>query len=244
MPFADEWQRVVGKRMDAWFGAYKAAGGEVDVVLLDIESLIFGFGHVFAKGEDNAKLFAPWQADPRWAGLLADLTALGSQYGVSFDNMTKAADTACCNSGMCEPGCDTTLNYYYVWNAVMSERVAKMINQTLYEPIAKHFPDVEMSNFDQSHYDSSPAYWAGSLNSYVMPPIGSGVHIGTHSSLGLYGGDGNRTANPLLTISTPTYSVSRTNSPYGKLLFNTRQVRSSASVPTHAPAAPARAQTA
>ena len=140
MPFADEWQRVVGKRMDAWFGAYKAAGGEVDVVLLDIESLIFGFGHVFGKGNDNVKLFAPWQADPRWAGLLADLNALGSEYGVSFDNLTKAADTACCNSEGCDPGsvvsgvctCDTTLPYMYVWNAVMAKRVARMINQTLY----------------------------------------------------------------------------------------------------------------
>lgn len=234
MPFADEWQRVVGKRMDAWFGAYKAAGGEVDVVLLDIEALIFGFGHVFGKGNDNAKLFAPWQADPRWAGLLADLNALGSEYGVSFDNMTKAADTACCNSEGCDPGsivsgvctCDTTLPYMYVWNAVMAQRVARMINETLYEPIAKHFPDVEMSNFDQSHYDSSPSYWTGSIYSYVMPPIGSGVHIGTHSSIGLYCGDGNATAQPLLTISAPTYSVSRTNSPYGRLLYNTRAVRS------------------
>ena len=30
MPFADEWQRIVGKRMGDWFGAYKAVGGEVD----------------------------------------------------------------------------------------------------------------------------------------------------------------------------------------------------------------------
>ena len=29
MPFADEWQKVVAKRMGAWFGAYKQAGGQV-----------------------------------------------------------------------------------------------------------------------------------------------------------------------------------------------------------------------
>ena len=106
-----------------------------------------------------------------------DVGSLGDLTLEALNNMTKAADTACCNSQGCDPGCDTTLYYMYVWNAVMATRVARMINQTLYEPIAKHFPDVEMSNFDQSHYDSSPAYWAGSLNSYVMPPIGSGVHI-------------------------------------------------------------------
>ena len=231
LPFADEWQRVVGKRMDEWFGAYKAVGGLVDVVLLDIEALIFGFGHVFFKGNDNAKVFRVWQADPRWVGLLADLNAMGSEYGVSFNNMTRAADTACCNSGSCQPGCDTSQMYYYVWNAVMAKRVAQMINQTLYVSIAKHFPHVEMSNFDQTHYDSSPAYWTGELNSYVMPPIGNGVHIGTHSSLGLYCGDGNISAQPRLTISAPTYSVSRTNSPYGRLLINTRKIRSSASRP-------------
>ena len=227
MPFADEWQRIVSKRMGEWFGAYKAVGGEVDVVILDIEALAFGFGHVFGKGQPNVKLFRPWQADPRWAGLLSDLNAKGRAYGVSFDNMTRAADTACCNSEGCQPGCDTSLNYYYVWNAVMAERVAKMINQSLYEPIAKHFPDVEMSNFDQAHFDSSPDYWAGELNSYGTPPIGSGVHIGTHSTKGLYGGDGNASAQPLLTISAPTYSVSRTNSPFGRLLYDTRMIRSS-----------------
>jgi hypothetical protein len=161
MPFADVWQRVVAQRMDGWFGGFKAEGGQVDVVMLDIESLIFGFGHVFGKGQNNSAIFQPWQKDPRWPQLLAELNAKGAQYGVSFDNMSKAADTACCNSGGCQPGCDTRPQFYYVWNAVMAERVAKMINQSIYEPVAKHFPDVEMSNFDQTHYSSSPKFWAG-----------------------------------------------------------------------------------
>jgi hypothetical protein len=112
MPFADEWQRVVSARVDAWFAAYKTAGGDVDVVMLDEEALIFGFGHVFSRGGDNAALFEPWQRDPRWPAFLAELNAAGEAYGVSFDNMTAAADTACCNSGGCQPGCDTTPNYY------------------------------------------------------------------------------------------------------------------------------------
>ena len=80
----------------------------------------------------------------------------------------------------------------------------------------------------QSHYDSSPGFWPGELNSYVMPPIGSGCHIGTHSTKGLYGGDGNVNAQPMVTISAPNYQLSRTNSPFGRLLFNTRMIRSSA----------------
>jgi hypothetical protein len=65
-----------------------------------------------------------------------------------------------------------------------------------------------------------------------MPPIGSGVHVGTHSSKGLYSGDGDVSAQPVLTISAPTYTVSRTNSPFGRLLINTRLIRSSAPRPS------------
>lgn len=152
MPFADKWQSVVGRRMDEWFGAYKQVGGMVDVVMLDLEAMIFGFGHVFAKGnqEANRKIFAAWESDPRWPSLLGELNAYGAGFNITFDNMTAATDTACCNSGGCQPGCDTSQMYYPVWNAVMDARVARMLNESLYRPIAKHFPNIELSNYGKN----------------------------------------------------------------------------------------------
>ena len=223
MPFADVWTRVVGARIDAWFGAYKAVGGKVDVVFYDQEALTFGFGHVFGKGRNNSKIFAPWQADTRWEGLLAELNSYGATYGVSFDNMTRAADTACCNSGGCAQDCDTTLNYMYVWNAVMNRRVTRMINATLFAPVVKHFPHVELSNYGQGHFDSSPTYFFGRLYGYFQMPVGAGEHVGTHSSSACYGGDSNATE---LTVSGPTYQVARTATPFGRTLLHARKLRS------------------
>jgi hypothetical protein len=105
----------------------------------------------------------------------------------------------------------------------MSERIAKMLNASVYQSIAKHFPDVEVSNYDQSHYSSEPKYWAGHLNSYVAPPIGTGWHIGTHSSKSFYCGDA---ATTQLSITAPYMTVNRTASPFGMLLLHTRQIRS------------------
>eukprot|EP01045_Picozoa_sp_COSAG04_P014312 COSAG04_NODE_1063_length_8493_cov_6.486181_6_plen_233_part_00 len=108
-PWADEWKSAVAKRVGGWFGAYKAAGGPpIDVVYYDLESFTLGFGHVFAKGENNSAVFGPWLSDPRWPALLSELNKEGAPFGVSFDDMAAATNTSCCSSEGCEPGCDTT----------------------------------------------------------------------------------------------------------------------------------------
>jgi hypothetical protein len=112
-----------------------------------------------------------------------------------------------------------------VWNLVMQHRVAQWINQTLYVPVARHFPNVQMSNYDQGHWDTTPQYWPCNLYGYITPPIGNGAHVGTHSSYAYYGGDrGDGTSK--FSISTPTVTVTRTATPYGRLLMATRTIRS------------------
>ena len=226
MPWADEWQAVVEQRLDEWFGDYKAAGGpNIDIVFHDLESLIFGFGHHFGKFANNSAVFSPWVADPRWPALLAELNARGEPYGLSFNDMAAAANTSCCGESTCAPGCDTTVFYSYVWNEVMSQRIAKMMNASLYHSIAKHYPQVQVSNYDQAQYSTEPTYWAGSRTSYVAPPIGTGCHVGTHSSRSFYNGDSEITQ---LSITLPYTTINRTASPFGRLLLSTRAIRSMA----------------
>lgn len=111
----------------------------------------------------------------------------------------------------------------YVWNWVMSQRVARMMNATLYDSITPYFPNVQVSNYDQARYSSEPQYWAGHLNSYVRPPIGTGCQVGTHSSQAFYAGE---STTPQLSITTPFVTVNRTATPFGRLLMATRQIRS------------------
>jgi hypothetical protein len=224
MPWAEQWESALHQRLDQWFSEYKAANGpQIDMVFYDLESLIFGFGHHFGKGANNTAVFSPWEADPRWPQLLEELNQRGRPYNVSFDDMAAAANSSCCGSEGCLPGCDTTDFHPYVWNAVMSVRIARMLNNSLYESVAKHYPRVEVSNYDQSHYSTEPKYWAGHLNSYVSPPIGTGCHMGTHSATAFYCGDGGATQ---LSITSPYTTVNRTATPFGLLLLHTRKVRS------------------
>lgn len=228
LPWADEWQKAVRQRLNAWFALYKSADRPaIDMVFYDLESLSFGFGHSFAFAPGHrtnfSAIFGPWQADPRWPALLAELNAAGQPFGVNFTNMTAAAETACCRSDICYPGCDTNDFHQYVWNFVMSQRVAQMMNATLYSSITPHFPNIQTSNYDQARYSSEPQYWAGHLNSYVRPPIGTGCHVGTHSSQSFYAGEA---STEVLSITSPFSTVNRTASAFGRLLVATREIRS------------------
>jgi hypothetical protein len=124
LPWADDWQAAVRPRLRAWFANYSAKADRpaIDMVFYDLEALSFGFGHsfAFAPGAHTnfSAVFGPWQADSRWPALLAELNAAGAPFGVEFSNMTAAAETACCRSDICYPGCDTTDYHQCVINTL------------------------------------------------------------------------------------------------------------------------------
>ena len=78
---------------------------------------------------------------------------------------------------------------------------------------------------EQMHYSSESRYWSGTLNAANAPPIGTGWHVGTHSSSAFYNGD---STEETLKITLPTLTINRTATPFGMLLYHTRKIRSSA----------------
>jgi len=77
-------------------------------------------------------------ADPRWPAFQAQLTAAGAAYNVSFSDVDVKNMTDW-----------SVFDWrFHVWDKVMvAGYVPMLLNRSVFEPIARHFPAVRFSNF-------------------------------------------------------------------------------------------------
>lgn len=155
------------KRVDDWFARFKAAGGSVDVLVLDFEQG-FGYWQLYYLAEREypcglAQYLNALVQDPRFASIPgAD----------RIDDVERLVDWY-------------RHDDYLRWDAVMHERLAHYIDRVLYEPAAKHFPGIELSNY--GYYYQAPALQLPDINGHDQNRYGPGRHVGTHQSRALYG---------------------------------------------------------
>ena len=159
------WDHGVEKvraRFDAFFKAFKEAGGQVDVFALDYEQGVTNW-HL----RNDPAHFAAIQNDPRFPEVAKIL---------GFDDLV---GTVAKYQGS---------QNYLKWNALMNERRAADLNRAVYEPIRKYFPNVKFSNYGDFH--TSPKIEVPEINNHKAYLFGTGTHVGTHQSSELYGRDG------------------------------------------------------
>jgi hypothetical protein len=176
-PWLDGWGGVVHRRFEAWFGKFRAIGGQVDIVMLDWENNSPYFSWV---AQPNCA--AALAEDPRWPKLREDLNALGSTYNVSFPAAPTQAEMkawAGDRAGMRQ----------WVWNDVVNSMVARTVNVSIVAPLTKLFPKLIINNFSHKHR-SDPAvvpWWPYQFGDSATPPAGTGQHVGTHQGGAFYG---------------------------------------------------------
>lgn len=174
--FWDGQGKATAERHEAFFRKLKELGGEVDIVTVDFEG---GFSNwdLSKIRKEKPQLFEKVLDDPRTRELL---DKAGCKSLVSVLDIRNGDD-------------------YLKWNALMEERLAAYLNQAIYEPIRKYYPDVKLSNYNQSHHD--PKYPV-SRDSHKTWLYGNGAHVGTHQSPVLYGRLTDKNAD-----KTPFYSL-------------------------------------
>eukprot|EP00665_Eupelagonemidae_sp_cell47_P000020 gene20-7124_t len=125
-PLSAPWE--VLRRFDAWFAAFKALGGEVDVILSDFE--------MGGKQPQDALV-----KDARWPALLTRLNGAGKPWNASFDDLSDMQEWTSADPRA------------LVWDMVVVDgMVPEYLNASVYAPIAARFPDVQFSNFAHSHH--------------------------------------------------------------------------------------------
>lgn len=153
--------KVVGDRFDKWFAEYKRIGGEVDFFVLDFESGMSNWHY-----RNKPEIFKKISDNPESAKIAKDL---------GFEDLSKVYKYMSGDS-------------YLRWNAAMKPRVCDYVNKATFNPIKKHFPDVQMSNYSDFYYNSK--YNVPDTNGHKIYKYGHGGHVGTHQSPVLYCGYG------------------------------------------------------
>jgi len=117
-PFLDRGVAVLKHRADWFFSRFKAAGGRLDLMILDFEK---GFSNWQSSAD---QIRAIWD-DPRSKKWIA-------QSGIK--DINRVIDW--------RRGTD-----YLHWNAVMGKRVNQALNRALFDPVGRWYPGVKSSNF-------------------------------------------------------------------------------------------------
>eukprot|EP01052_Picozoa_sp_SAG31_P042214 SAG31_NODE_6635_length_1943_cov_1.693601_1_plen_406_part_10 len=182
-PWAENMTAFVGQRWRRWMGEYKRLGGHVDVLHVDAEWHGWYISHGFAEQRSSVTnatgIWEAMAADPRWPSLQARLNLAGKAFGADFADITDMASWQL-NS--------TTDLRAHVWDAVMFQRNAEIVNASYFEPVREAgFPAVKCSNYGHT-YTPPPKLWTYmSGTSEGHPPFaGPGAHVGTHQSKSFY----------------------------------------------------------
>ena len=173
----DRWVTQAAAKLTTFLTQYKALGGTLDMLVVDIEH---GMDlHVLQFYEQRIDPTAPmtrslWQAivaDPRWPSVKAQLIARG----LTEAELTPSAMILWNASG----------REAAIWNAVMEERQADYLNAAIYAPLRAVFPEATLMNYNQ--YVRTSTIPSGTYYGTHDSPYSVGTYLGNSQSVPLYG---------------------------------------------------------
>ena len=181
-PWGDNATAFVRARWRRWMAEFKKIGGVVDVLHVDAEWHGWHISHGFAQQRSTTTnktgIWAAVAADPRWPALQARLDAAGEPFGCHFSDISDMGTWALNATGDLRA---------HVWDAVMYERTAEIVNASYFEPVRESFPKVKCSNYGHIHTPPPDLWTFMSGTSEGHPPfVGKGAHVGTHQAKSFY----------------------------------------------------------
>lgn len=199
----DQWVPLAAAKISAFMNQLKALGGQVDKLIVDIET---GFSlyqlqmfpqKVNPNSTPTSNLWQTIAADPRWPAVKAQLFAAG----IPDSSLTPAALAIMSSSSV----------YAQIWNAVMEQRLSTYLNAGVYAPFAAVFPDAIVSNFNQVYRTTTLP--AGSSHMANQSAFTVGSVLGNAQSIALYGWSGpvitpTATVQPPIPFSAPIKTIS------------------------------------
>ncbi|MGE4104149.1 MAG: DUF4082 domain-containing protein, partial [Pirellulales bacterium] len=180
MIWMDQWAALAAAKMTAFWNAFKALGGQIDTVVVDIEIGLDHHSLIDFDQRVNPNVPATrtlWQAitsDPRWDAVKSELIAAG----ISAGDLTASAMA----------NWDSKGTQVAIWNAVMEKRMADYRNQGFYAPLLAAFPNALLLNYNQYHRANTiptGIFYAPTESSFTVGSV-----LGNAQSPSLYGWNG------------------------------------------------------
>ena len=172
------------KTTKGWFeeflAEYSRIGGKLDGITIDVEYVYDGAWYIHLGSYNklskalynNPNLFADIVADPRYK---TEIRPLLEERGFPFQNPTGTKTEI--------HGIHTQYSAAYeIWNNVMSIRKSKAIDEAIYEPLVKYFPNATLCDY-QVRYTAA---WQKDFRNQVEPVLGNRLGVGAASSFNAY----------------------------------------------------------
>ncbi len=163
----DNGVKAVQQRFERFFKSYKEADGKLDVFVLDFEQG-FSYWHLKDLAEKNYP-----------CGLDAYLDAI--QNDARFSDWVEQLGFSDLK----------TLNLWYEndnhlkWSALLWQHLAGYIDEAVYQPMKKYFPNADFSNYGYYYQKSKLDF--PDIHGYYRHRYTDGIHVGTHQSREIYG---------------------------------------------------------
>ncbi|MDO8510232.1 MAG: hypothetical protein Q7S15_01240, partial [bacterium] len=143
----------------------------IDVVVLDFEGNMSNWvlGNRWQTPVYEESNYYAIESDPRFAEAKQELIALGYPATDSLRPVWEWIGK----------------EHYLIWNEFVGRRVADYLNEAVYGPIKKYYPDVKFSNYNYAYHSS--AYPVPDFHGHKGYKYGTGAHVGTHQTASLYG---------------------------------------------------------
>ncbi len=180
----DDWTTQGYEKMQNWFAAYRAAGGNLDILIVDFERDVAVYDITRTQFNSNHAQIRNWAeevvADPRWPEIKTRLNtkAIAAGYNPVEVNFNDISDIS--TWGPTDPRT-------FVWNDVMHERVVEALNHILFDAARTHFPAVRGSEYNAYLRKSDTHRFGQYIISGHNSPVGRGTIVGTHSAKESYG---------------------------------------------------------
>ncbi|MBX9791864.1 MAG: hypothetical protein K2Y37_23320 [Pirellulales bacterium] len=176
MIWMDRWLQVAQPRITNFFTQFKALGGQVDRVVMDIETVGMDYfrlrtvdHRVNPSSTPSQTIFQAIMADSRWAGVRDQLL----KAGLTTTDLNSIATWA------------TNGTQAAIWNGVMQTRVAAYLNQAIYQPIKQLYPNIPVMNY--RYYLHTPTITSGNMGVLTQSPYIQGAIIGNTQAVDVYG---------------------------------------------------------
>ncbi|MBE7002654.1 MAG: hypothetical protein E7421_08240, partial [Ruminococcaceae bacterium] len=167
--YLDKGTAIFRAWMEEFFKEYKAIGGKLDGLVIDVE---YHDGHAYYVGvaaRTDAALFDRIVADPRYK---TEIRPKLEERGYDFNVPSGKSEISTMISGA----------NYDIWNAVMTNRLCEYINEAV-EPLFTYYPDALVSNYC---YPSSKAWNSNVSNNSVASVGGNTNYAGNTANQNFY----------------------------------------------------------
>jgi hypothetical protein len=204
--------------LDAFFQAYQNLGGELDYIIGDYEKSM-SISALKALGGDPIEVkFDSIVNDPRYQ---TEIRPKLEDLGFVFQSDTTINELYYVYKYWDNPPQDGTQLSHYIWNNLMDQRKNGYLNQAVFEPVRKYFPNVKYSNYNSMVKEAKYKFIDNNGTKHYLG--GDNLSLaGTHSSPPLYGSLGAQ----LLTTSPPEdYPGDFLATPFNSVLFDQQKYR-------------------